>query len=120
VKLSPYYTALPNFVHRLANAGVDGIVLFNRFLPGIRSVISIVSGISRLNTIKVVILSLVSASVWNLIWLQIGYLLGSNWDTVKEKISDIMAKYNLIVVVILAIIVIIYVITRIVKKRNAE
>jgi len=31
VKLSPYYTALPNFVHRLANAGVDGIVLFNRF-----------------------------------------------------------------------------------------
>jgi len=31
VKLSPYYTALPNFVHRLAQAGADGIVLFNRF-----------------------------------------------------------------------------------------
>ena len=31
VKLSPFYTALPNFVHRLAKAGADGIVLFNRF-----------------------------------------------------------------------------------------
>lgn len=31
VKLSPFYTALPNFVQRLAGVGADGIVLFNRF-----------------------------------------------------------------------------------------
>lgn len=31
VKLSPFYTSLPNFVQRLDTAGVDGIVLFNRF-----------------------------------------------------------------------------------------
>lgn len=31
VKLSPFYTSLPNFAHRLAEAGVDGLVLFNRF-----------------------------------------------------------------------------------------
>jgi dihydroorotate dehydrogenase (fumarate) len=31
VKLSPFYTALPNFVARLAAAGADGVVLFNRF-----------------------------------------------------------------------------------------
>ena len=31
VKLSPYFTALPNFAQRLAQAGADGIVLFNRF-----------------------------------------------------------------------------------------
>jgi dihydroorotate dehydrogenase (fumarate) len=31
VKLSPFYTSLPNFVRRLAEAGADGIVLFNRF-----------------------------------------------------------------------------------------
>ncbi len=31
VKLSPYYTALPHFAHRLAAAGADGLVLFNRF-----------------------------------------------------------------------------------------
>ncbi|MFH1184214.1 MAG: dihydroorotate dehydrogenase-like protein [Chloroflexota bacterium] len=31
VKLSPFYTCLPNFIQRLAGAGADGIVLFNRF-----------------------------------------------------------------------------------------
>ena len=31
VKLSPFYTSLPNFARRLAGAGADGLVLFNRF-----------------------------------------------------------------------------------------
>jgi dihydroorotate dehydrogenase (fumarate) len=31
VKLSPFYTALPNFVRQLAEAGAKGAVLFNRF-----------------------------------------------------------------------------------------
>jgi dihydroorotate dehydrogenase (fumarate) len=31
VKLSPFVTALPNFARRLAEAGADGLVLFNRF-----------------------------------------------------------------------------------------
>ncbi len=31
VKLSPYFTALPNFARRLVEAGADGLVLFNRF-----------------------------------------------------------------------------------------
>jgi len=31
VKLSPFYTALPNFACRLTEAGANGLVLFNRF-----------------------------------------------------------------------------------------
>lgn len=31
VKLSPTFTALPNFAHRLVEAGAKGLVLFNRF-----------------------------------------------------------------------------------------
>jgi dihydroorotate dehydrogenase (fumarate) len=32
VKLSPFFTALPNLVANLVEAGADGIVLFNRFI----------------------------------------------------------------------------------------
>ncbi|HVP21829.1 MAG TPA: dihydroorotate dehydrogenase-like protein [Anaerolineaceae bacterium] len=32
VKLSPYFTSLPNLATRLVQAGVNGLVLFNRFL----------------------------------------------------------------------------------------
>ncbi|MEM6869267.1 MAG: dihydroorotate dehydrogenase-like protein [Cyanobacteria bacterium P01_C01_bin.121] len=31
VKLSPYFTNIGHFAHRLSKAGVDGLVLFNRF-----------------------------------------------------------------------------------------
>jgi dihydroorotate dehydrogenase (fumarate) len=31
VKLSPFYTAFPNFARRIVAAGADGLVLFNRF-----------------------------------------------------------------------------------------
>ena len=31
VKLSPFYSSLPNFARKLENAGANGIVLFNRF-----------------------------------------------------------------------------------------
>ncbi len=31
VKLSPFVTAIPNFAQKLAQAGADGLVLFNRF-----------------------------------------------------------------------------------------
>ncbi len=31
VKLSPFFTALPNFARRLADTGANGLVLFNRF-----------------------------------------------------------------------------------------
>lgn len=31
VKISPFFSALPNFTHRLANAGAAGLVLFNRY-----------------------------------------------------------------------------------------
>jgi len=31
VKLSPFYSSLPNFARKLEEAGVDGLVLFNRF-----------------------------------------------------------------------------------------
>ncbi len=32
VKLSPFYTALPNLAQRLVKAGAEGLVLFNRFI----------------------------------------------------------------------------------------
>ncbi len=31
VKLSPFFTSLPHFANRLAEAGANGLILFNRF-----------------------------------------------------------------------------------------
>lgn len=77
------------------------VVFGNRFLPGIRSVISIVTGISRLSTLRVFLLSSASALVWNLLWIHAGYTLGDNWDIVKEKFGAILKGYNIIISIFL-------------------
>jgi membrane protein DedA with SNARE-associated domain len=81
------------------------IILLNRFFPGIRSVISIAGGISKLRAVSVAFLALVSCAVWNLIWIAFGYMLGSKWETVKDRMDYIMARYNLAVFIIIGLIV---------------
>ena len=79
------------------------IVTFNRFFPGIRSVISIAGGVYKLDRRKVVFLALLSAAIWNLIWISIGYTLGSNWEVVENELKIIFARYNFIILSILLV-----------------
>ena len=79
------------------------VVLANRFLPGVRSVISLASGIARLSLPKVFALAIVSASIWNLIWIHTGYLLGDNWELVKDRMSTILRNYNTAVLALMAV-----------------
>jgi len=93
------------------------IILFNRFFPGFRSVISIAGGISKLRAASVALLAFVSCAVWNLIWIAFGYMLGTNWDTVKDRMDHIMARYNLAVFIIIGLIVLFFVL-RGLRKRG--
>ncbi|MCU0821569.1 MAG: DedA family protein [Spirochaetes bacterium] len=80
------------------------VVLANRFFPGIRSVISVAAGMSDLRNSLIFLFAFASAAVWNLIWIYAGFSLGSNWDQVQEKITEIFKKYNIIMIVLVAII----------------
>ena len=94
------------------------LILLNRFFPGIRSVISIAGGISQLKVLKVTLLALVSSSVWNLIWIMLGYSIGTNWDIVKEKMTRIMFSYNLAILTLIGLVVLILILRMMKKKRN--
>lgn len=72
-------------------------VLANRFLFGSRALISIVSGLLHLRIPLVLLASLVSATLWNVILISGGYLLGSNW----EKIGTSMALFSVPVTLLL-------------------
>ena len=94
------------------------LILLNRFFPGIRSVISIAGGISQLKVFRVTLLALISACVWNLIWIILGYSIGTNWDIVKVKMARIMFGYNLAILILIGLAILIFVVIRIKKKRN--
>ena len=93
------------------------LIAFNRFLPGIRSAISVAGGISNLEGIKVSILAFLSCSVWNLIWILSGYLLGSHWETVRARMSAIMMRYNITIIVIFLLVILVIMIR---KKFRSE
>ncbi|MBW2616316.1 MAG: DedA family protein [Deltaproteobacteria bacterium] len=92
------------------------LILLNRFFPGIRSVISISGGISRLRTFRVALLALISCAVWNLIWIAFGYMLGTNWELAKERMAYVMLRYNFAVFVLLAAVVLFFVIKKSTRK----
>ena len=94
------------------------LILINRFLPGIRSVISIVSGISGLRALKVFVLALVSTSVWNLIWIGMGYFLGSNWEAASGRLEAIVTTYNLAIMAILGVAILVFIIRKWMKNQR--
>ncbi len=92
------------------------LILLNRFLPGIRSVISISGGISKLRVLKVTFLALISSCAWNLIWIFLGYEMGTNWDVVREKIEQIMVRYNYIILALVGLVILFFYIRKKIKR----
>jgi len=96
------------------------LVLLNRFFPGIRSVISIAGGISKLRTFKVAWLALISAGVWNLIWITFGYMLGNNRETARDKMSYFLTRYNYASLILLGLVVVCVLVKMMMKKSKSK
>ncbi|MFP4527798.1 MAG: DedA family protein [Candidatus Kapaibacterium sp.] len=79
------------------------LIVANRFLSGTRAVISFFAGLSRLSRSKTLILSAISALLWNTILITAGILLGSQW----EKAQYYMGLYGQIILPI-AILILLY------------
>jgi len=77
------------------------VVLINRFMAGLRSVIGLFAGIGKLNVWKVISLAFISSLFWNgtLIWL--GSSIGENW----ELIGTYLKRYNTVVSIIVLLVI---------------
>lgn len=94
------------------------LIALNRFFPGIRSVISIAGGISGLNVTRVIILALLSCGVWNILWIMLGYMLGTNWDTFEAKMSGILVRYNMTILVLFVLFISIIIIRKKYRRKK--
>lgn len=80
-----------------------GVIIVNRFLAGIRGLISFFAGMSKMNFAVTTALSALSAAVWNFILLYLGKIFAANW----RQVTDYMAIYGKIVTVIIIVAIII-------------
>jgi len=94
------------------------LIVLNRFIPAIRSVISVAVGISGLSGTKVSILALMSCAVWNIIWTLLGYALGSNWEAFKTSMSTIMMRYNITILFFFCVFILFIIIRRQYKRKK--
>ena len=82
-------------------------VLICRFVPIVRSLISIPAGVARMNMVKFAGYTLLGSAVWNTVLCSLGAAAGSAWMTVSEQaewISDIVKCVIIALVVVLAIV----------------
>lgn len=66
------------------------VILLNRFFSGVRSVISLVTGMYRLPWLPVFALSGLGCALWNGLLIWAGYQLGVNW----KQVERFMTQYN--------------------------
>jgi membrane protein DedA with SNARE-associated domain len=65
------------------------IVLFGRFIPLVRSIVSVPAGATRMPLALFTILTVVGAGIWNAVFIAIGYQLGSRWERVEGWLEPI-------------------------------
>lgn len=78
-------------------------VFFCRFVPLIRSLISIPAGMSEMPILKFIIYTVVGSLIWNAVLIIVGSIVGENWTS----ILNILDTYSHVVVILLVIIFIV-------------
>lgn len=92
------------------------VIAINRFLPGTRSVVSFFAGMSRLNIKKTVLLSTVSAFIWNFLIIYLGMLFGENVEIVDRYLDT----YSNIVLVATIIVILFFVVRYFFFRKKSD
>ena len=82
-----------------------------RFIPGVRQLISLPAGFSRMNFFKFILFTGMGAGIWSLLLIYIGYFFGNNSAWLNENMSFV----TLLVLLFSLIILIIYMLH---KRKN--
>jgi membrane protein DedA with SNARE-associated domain len=94
------------------------LIAINRFFPGIRSAIAVAGGILHLKASRVFVLALISCVIWNLLWILAGYGLGSNWETIEIRLSELRTKYYVSLTILFSLFVLFVIIWKWTRRRK--
>ncbi|MEY7999369.1 DedA family protein [Clostridium sp. Mt-5] len=76
----------------------EKIVFFSRLLPIIRTFISLPAGISKMETKKFIIYTLLGSSIWSIFLGYAGYKMGEKWVIIREWFH--FADITLVIIII--------------------
>lgn len=91
-------------------------VFFCRFIPIVRSLISIPAGMSEMSMSKFLIYTITGSAIWNTVLIVVGSIVGENWT----NILGIFENYSHIVLILLIIAFIVFVFWFYYKKSKKK
>lgn len=59
-------------------------VFFARFVPGLRSLISLPAGLTHMPLVSFLVLTTVASAIWTVVLLSLGYVLGAQFESASE------------------------------------
>ena len=79
------------------------VVLFGRWLPGVRSIVSLPAGVLRMPRWEYLLFTIIGSAVWNCALVGAGYALGTQWERVSDVIGPVATPLLIVVVVAIAV-----------------
>ncbi len=83
-------------------------VFIARFIPGIRSVISIPAGLLRMKLRPFVILTTAGSFIWSAVLVYAGYSAGPLWQSSLNSLSSFASQAALVIVAVLSVLYVVY------------
>lgn len=90
-------------------------VFTGRFVPIVRSLVSIPAGVDRMPLPVFLLLTALGSGLWNALFVILGFVLGENWTAVEQ----FMGTYSRAILVIAIVALLAIVVLRIRRRRRA-
>lgn len=92
-------------------------VFFGRFVPGVRSLVSIPAGIHRMPLLPFIAYTTLGSLLWNAALIGAGYELGSRWHAVERYVGDVSNALYLVLGAVFLVFVVRRLLTRSPRDR---
>jgi membrane protein DedA with SNARE-associated domain len=92
-------------------------VLLGRLAPGIRELISVPAGLSKMNLTPFILFTFIGSFLWSLSLTMIGYYLGDAWDEFSQESSKAFHVISIIIIISITAILV-YKLIKIKKSRR--
>lgn len=92
------------------------IIFFARFLPGVRTLISLPAGIARMRVSSFLLFTVLGTLAWNALLIGAGVILGRQWERILDVVDRFETLFWLLIVALLAY----FVVTRVRALRQAR
>lgn len=91
-------------------------VFFCRFVPVLRSLISVPAGMNEMPIVKFLVYTTIGSLIWNVVLTYLGHIAGNNWG----KILTVIDTYSSFIKIALVIIVVILILNFYRKKKRVK